>query len=106
MTEPSKAISEGTVNLPGLIQVLLPETPFAEIERCRAIIHTLFESGFFKIKNGKATVHFDHQGTIQQIGVDSIQWKRDKDLPKLPPGVRIDLVQPNTLTPTRSGASK
>ena len=94
-----------TINLPGIIQVLLPNTPFEEVERCREIIHTLFESDFFKIKNGKATVHFDHQGIVQQIGVDSIRWKRDKNLQKIPPGDIIK-VQSNTQTHTLSGAAK
>ena len=94
-----------TKNLPGVIQVILPNTPFEEVERCRQIIHTLFESDFFKIKNGKAMIHFDHMGIVQQIGIDAINRKRDKSLQKLPPGVTIEL-QPNTRIQTMEGAAK
>ena len=93
------------INLPGIIQIMLPGTPFEEVERCREIIHTLFESDFFKVKNGKAMVHFDHQGTVQLIGIDAINWKRDKSLQKIPPGDIIK-VQSNTQTHTLSGPAK
>ena len=92
------------IQLPGVIQIVLPGYTFEETNRCREIIHTLCESDFFKIRNGKATIHFDHQGTVQQIGMDIIQWKRDKSLTRLPPGARIEIVQP--LTQKMSGAAK
>jgi hypothetical protein len=95
------------INLPGIIQVLLPDTPFAEVERCREIIHALFESDFFKIKNGKAVISFNQEGTIQQIGADIISWKRGSGLQSLLPRDKIEVVaKPNTLTHTLSGAAK
>ena len=66
------------VQLPGIIQIILPGYTFEETERCREVIHNLFESDFFTIKNGRALIDFNHEGVIQKIGVDMIRWKRDK----------------------------
>lgn len=90
------------VNLPGIIQIVLPGVTFEETERCRAIIHTLFQNEIFNIRNGKATLHFDHEGTLQQIQVDTTRWRRDKPLTALREPDKLE-VQVKTLTETISG---
>lgn len=62
----------------GTITITLEGATFEQTERCREMIHTMFEQGIFHIKNGKALLHFDHEGQLQQIEVDLIKWKRNK----------------------------
>ncbi len=39
-------------------------------------IMTLFERDVFFMKNGKVVLHFDHEGTLQEIQFDYKRWKR------------------------------
>src|SRR3990167_3795986 len=68
-------------------------------------IHTLFESDFFKIKTGNATVHVDNQGIGKQRGVDSRRLKRDKNLQNIL-FCEITNAQSNPHPPPLSGAAK
>lgn len=49
-----------------------------QTEHIREIINVMFESGAFYIRNGKVVLHFDHEGTLQEVGVDHKRWKRRK----------------------------
>lgn len=51
---------------------------FKQTEHIREIINVMFESGAFMIKNGKVLLHFDHEGTLQEVAVDHKRWKRRK----------------------------
>ena len=52
-----------------------------QTERCRRIIHTLFDSGFFNLRNGSMTVHFDPKGDLGQIILNKVTYMRDKAPP-------------------------
>ena len=47
----------------GEIKIILEGISFIETERCRRIIHKLFDLGFFNIKNGSFTMRFDADGS-------------------------------------------
>lgn len=67
------------MNNPGIITIKLEGVTFEETERCRRIIHKLFELGFFNVKNGSFLVNFDSQG---EIGATEkiFKWRNDKPL--------------------------
>jgi len=50
-----------------------------ETERCRKIIHKLFEIGFFNIKRGKAVISFDHVGSLAAFQVELTKWMSNDD---------------------------
>ena len=50
-----------------------------ETERCRLIIHKLFEKGVFNIRNGKAILNFDELGLLAEIEGQIKLWKRGKE---------------------------
>ena len=66
----------------GLITIKLDGASPEGTERCRQIIHEMFVQGVFLIRNGSVTMHFDHEGTLQEIKYDIIKWRRNK--PALP----------------------
>lgn len=49
---------------PSLITIALEGATFEETERCRRIIHRLFELGFFNIRNGSFTCFFDNEAGL------------------------------------------
>lgn len=49
---------------PGIITITLEGATFQETERCRKIIHRLFELGFFNVKNGNFNCFFDNEGNL------------------------------------------
>lgn len=53
----------------GTIWINLEGATREQTERCRQVIHLLFERGIFNIQNGSAELHFDFQGTLQAIKV-------------------------------------
>jgi len=55
------------MNKPGTIFINLQGVTFEETERCRSMIHRLFEEGFFAIKNGSFTANFDENGNMATI---------------------------------------
>ena len=54
-----------------------------DIEKCRRIIHTLFEAEIFETKNGKVILNFDHMGELAEIETQIKNWKRGKEPPAL-----------------------
>jgi hypothetical protein len=61
-----------------VIYFTLDNVSLVEADRYRQMILTLFEQGFFTLRNGKVIVHFDHQGELQQIEREYVQYKRGK----------------------------
>ena len=95
------------IQLPGIIQVLLPGYTFEETERCRQIIHTLFEGDFFSIRNGRAIVDFTPEGLVRKIVGEKVQWIRDREaLTKISQRPTIKVEQLNTQPQPMSGAPK
>ena len=51
---------------------------FKQTEHIREVINILFEAEAFTVRNGKVIMHFDHEGTLQEVSVDHKRWKRRK----------------------------
>jgi len=51
----------------------------AETERCRQVIHKLFERGVFNIRNGKAILNFNEIGLLTEIEGQIKLWKRGRE---------------------------
>lgn len=62
----------------GIITLKLDGATLSETERCRLIVHTLFQQGVLNVKNGSVILHFDHEGVLQEIEVHKKQWRRNK----------------------------
>ena len=65
----------------GLITIKLEGASFNETERCRSVIHTLFEQGVFNMRRGDVILSFDELGNLGSIKLDFVKWRRDKVLP-------------------------
>ena len=63
----------------GIITIKLEGVEFKDTERCRKIIHTLFELGFFNIKNGSFTANFDSEGQLSAAN-KTYTWRNAKPL--------------------------
>ena len=63
----------------GIITITLENATLPETERCRQIIHKLFEKGVFNIRNGKAILNFDEMGLLAEIEGQIKLWKRGKE---------------------------
>lgn len=64
----------------GIITLRLDGATLSDTERCRVIVHTLFQQGVLNIKNGSAILHFDYEGILQEIEIHKKQWRRNKPL--------------------------
>ena len=64
----------------GTIVITLEGISFEDTERYRAMIHTLFQSGVFGIRNGKAILNFDNEGALAEIELQVKRWRRDKPM--------------------------
>ena len=64
----------------GEIVIKIEGISLEETERCRKIIHKLFELGFFNIKHGSFTAHF-HEGKLSASD-RNIKWREDKPTPR------------------------
>lgn len=51
----------------GTIVIDLEGISLEETERCRKMIHSLFEEGFFNIRGGSFTANFDDTGEMMTI---------------------------------------
>ena len=60
----------------GEILIKLEGVSFEETERCRQIIHKLFESNVFVLRNGKAILNFDNFGGLADIEVSMKTYSR------------------------------
>lgn len=78
-----------------------------ELERCRKMIHRMFELGFFATRSGSFTANFDVDGTLASVEKVS-RWRADKPdlhtahLAELYKGATIEIT-PSPLT--MSGAT-
>lgn len=61
-----------------IITLEMPELNEEELRRVRETIHTLAERDVFMMRNGSATLHFDAEGTLQEIEFKYKRWKRRK----------------------------
>lgn len=66
----------------GTIYFTLEGVEQNEIERYRELIHTLILQGAFNVKNGKVTLHYDHEGELQEIEFNIKRWRKNK--PNIP----------------------
>ena len=62
------------MNTPGIITIKLEGVTFEQTERCRKMIHKLFEKGFFNIRNGSFTANFDSKGDMV-AGEHRLTWR-------------------------------
>ena len=69
------------MNTPGIITIKLEGVTFEDTERCRKVIHTLFEQGVFNMKRGDVVLSFDERGELGSIKMDYVKWRRDKVAP-------------------------
>jgi hypothetical protein len=60
------------------IQLHIPEVDIKDTARYQEILVSLISSGALNLKNGKATLHFDSEGTYQGVQLDYWAWKRKK----------------------------
>ena len=66
----------------GKIEITLAGATLEQTEHCRKIIHTLFAQGVFNLRNGRAILHFDPNGSLAAIDTEVSKWRRDKpDIP-------------------------
>ncbi len=73
-------------NPTGEIIIKLEGASLEQTERCRQIIHRLFEQGVLSVRNGRAILHFDTAGNMAAIDIEVGKWRRDKpDIPIVKP---------------------
>ena len=60
----------------GTITINLEGVSLKDTERCRQIIHKLFESGVFNVKNGKAILNFDNFAILADIEISMKTYSR------------------------------
>ena len=59
----------------GTIQITIEGISYRETERCREMIHQLFEEGFFNIRSGSFTANFDDDGQMMMTEKKVIRRK-------------------------------
>ena len=64
--------------IPGIITIKLEDVTFQETERCRKVIHQLFEQGVFNMRRGDVVLSFDERGELGSIKFDFVKWRKDK----------------------------
>lgn len=67
----------------GLIEIKLEGATLEQTERYRQLITTLIASGALDTKNGSTTLHFDFEGTLQEVEVHVKKWRKPRDVPNL-----------------------
>lgn len=60
----------------GIITIKLEGIPFPQVERCRQMIHQMFISDVFNVRNGKAILNFDSDGVLADIEISQKTWSR------------------------------
>ena len=68
----------------GLIEIKLEGATLEQTERYRLLLTTLLSSGALDVKNGSATLHFDFEGTLQEVETHVKRWRKPRDVPNLP----------------------
>ena len=70
----------------GIITIKLEGITSLQVERCRQMIHTMFTSDVFNIRNGKAILNFDSEGLLADIEISMKTWSRKHETqPELMP---------------------
>lgn len=67
----------------GIINIVLDNVSEADTMRYREIIHTLIGQGCLNVRNGCVIIRFDNEGTLQQIEIEHIKWRRPKQFNNL-----------------------
>lgn len=49
-------------------------------ERCMRYFTQLLEAGVFDLRNGSATLDFDTEGTLMQIRLNTLAYKKQKGM--------------------------
>lgn len=62
----------------GRFEIEIEGISLEETERLRLLTFTLITEGIFHLRNGNATLHFDHQGQLQAVDVNYRKWRREK----------------------------
>ena len=66
----------------GTITIRLEGINFEQTERCRLMIHKMFEAGVFNVRNGKAILNFDHEGIMADVEISMKTWSRKHESPQ------------------------
>lgn len=61
------------------ITIQSPDIKDKEAQRALDIIFKQFDEGVFNIRNGKAVLNFDSDGTLQTIEFNVTKWRRNKE---------------------------
>lgn len=70
----------------GLIEIKLDGATLEQTERYRQLITILLASGGLDVKNGSAILHYDFEGTLQEVEVHTKKWRKPRDVPNLTRG--------------------
>ena len=81
----------------GIITIKLDGISFEQMERCRLMIHQMFTSDVFNIRNGKAILNFDSDGILADIEISQKTWsRRHEQQPELMSQFQIETTVDNS----------
>lgn len=60
----------------GVITIKLDGISLEQVERCRLMIHQMFTSDVFNVRNGKAILNFDSEGLLADIEISMKTYSR------------------------------
>ena len=63
----------------GKIELNIEGTTKEEVTKYQEVLSVLISSGALRLKNGKAVLHFDSDGTFQGVQLDYWAFKRRKE---------------------------
>ena len=63
----------------GKIELNIEGTTKEEVTKYQEILSVLISSGALRLRNGKAVLHFDSDGTFQGVQLDYWAFKRRKE---------------------------
>ena len=49
---------------------------FVQFQKYYQLFETFLDAGLFELKNGSATLHYDHMGNLQEIDFNQVKFKR------------------------------
>lgn len=70
------------------ITLVMQGATLEQAQHYQELIHTLFAQGVFSVRNGRATIHFDDAGKIQQIEMNFTRFRHNKPY-QSPPAVQM-----------------
>lgn len=80
----------------GIITIKLNGISFEQTERCRQMIHQMFMSDVFNVRNGKAILNFDSDGILADIEISQKTWSRRHEALPEPMPISQFLVETNS----------